>query len=156
MQRFPRGIHIPVDDLRLWVVSGIAHPIPVWTDETTRQFRLARRAASQTARIYAEAGFAVAVDDVLFPQEADAVFVKALEGYTVHKVLLKPSVEVALHRNATRDNKDFDTSVLSNEIGNLHGHMSVSMYERWGWVVIDTSDMGLEETVDEILRRVGA
>jgi chloramphenicol 3-O-phosphotransferase len=155
MQRFPRGLHIPVDDLRLWVVSGIAHPIPEWTDETTRQFRLARRAAAQMARLYAEAGFAVAVDDVHFPQEADAVFVKAREGHAVHRVLLRPSVEIALSRNALRTNKSFDTSTLSDEIGNLHRNMSVSMYERWGWVVIDTSEMSLEETAEEILVRTG-
>jgi adenylylsulfate kinase-like enzyme len=28
LQRFPFGIHIPVDDVRKWVVSGIAHPVP--------------------------------------------------------------------------------------------------------------------------------
>jgi hypothetical protein len=143
-----------VDDLRLWVISGIAHPVPTWTDETTRQFRLARRSAAYTARLYAEAGFAVAVDDVLFPHAADEEFVKPLEGHTVRKVLLRPSLEVALSRNATRINKTFDTSLLADEIRNLHGNMSVSMYERWGWHVIDTSEMGLEETVDEILRLV--
>lgn len=40
MNRFERGFHVPIDDLREWVVSGCAHPIG-WTDETTRQFLLA-------------------------------------------------------------------------------------------------------------------
>ena len=155
MQRFPFGLHIPVDDLRLWVVSGIAHPVPIWTDETTRQFKIARRAAAHTARLYAEAGFAVAIDDVLFPQAADEEFVKPLEGHTVHKVLLRPTLEVALQRNAQRTNKTFDTSLLTDEVRNLHGYMSVPMYERWGWHVIDTSEMSLEDTVEEILSRAG-
>jgi hypothetical protein len=49
-RRFSRPLHIPVDDLRGWVVSGIAHPVP-WTDESGRQFGLARRAAVRTAGI---------------------------------------------------------------------------------------------------------
>ena len=32
MQRFPFGLHIPIDDLRECVVSGIAQPVPVWTE----------------------------------------------------------------------------------------------------------------------------
>ncbi len=27
MQRFKQGVHLPVDDLRKMVVSGIAHPV---------------------------------------------------------------------------------------------------------------------------------
>ena len=49
MRRFPFGLHIPVDDLREWVVSGIAQPVPEFTEETARQFRLARSAAAQVA-----------------------------------------------------------------------------------------------------------
>ena len=41
MRRFPFGLHIPVDDLREWVVSGISQPVPEFTEETGRQFRLA-------------------------------------------------------------------------------------------------------------------
>lgn len=67
MQRFPFGIHLPVDDLRERVVSGIAHPVPHWTTETSRQFLLARKAAIATARLYADEDFAVALDDVVFP-----------------------------------------------------------------------------------------
>lgn len=40
LQQYEFGIHIPIDDLREWVVSGIAHLLPAWTDETTRQFWL--------------------------------------------------------------------------------------------------------------------
>jgi chloramphenicol 3-O-phosphotransferase len=155
VKRFPFGLHIPVDDLRGWVASGIAHPIPEWTDETTRQFRLARRAACETARIYSEAGFAVGVDDVLFPFDAENMFAKPLAGLPLHKVLLRPSMEEALLRNATRTNKTFDTSVLAGEVRSLHESMGKCSYERWGWTIIDTTHLTPKETVDEILRRVG-
>jgi hypothetical protein len=45
LSRFPHGIHVPVDMLRNWVVSGISDPIGSWDEETERQFRLARRGA---------------------------------------------------------------------------------------------------------------
>jgi hypothetical protein len=47
MRRFSFGIHIPIDDLREWVVSGMAQAVPLWTEETERQFRLARHSAVQ-------------------------------------------------------------------------------------------------------------
>jgi adenylylsulfate kinase-like enzyme len=154
MQRFEFGLHIPVDDLREFVVSGIAHPVPEWTDETSRQFRLARAAAAQMARLYAAAGFAVAIDDVISPAEAQSLLVEALDSYAVHKVLLYPSVEAALERNARRANKSFDTQALRETIGALHQRISEQQYAEQGWIVIDTSEQTIEETVELITSRV--
>ena len=47
MQRFPFGIHVPVDDIRDWVVSGIAYPGRDRSEETTRQMHLARQGAAR-------------------------------------------------------------------------------------------------------------
>jgi len=93
MRRFTSGLHIPIDDLREWVVSGIAHPLPTWTDETGRQFRLARQAAAHMACLYVDAGFAVAIDDVLYPDAARELIASHLVGHAVGKVLLQPTVE---------------------------------------------------------------
>jgi chloramphenicol 3-O-phosphotransferase len=120
MRRFEFGLHIPVDNLRELVVSGIAHPVPEWTDETSRQFMLARRAAAGMARLYAEAGFAVAIDDVIFPAEARDLLSGTLDGLAIHQVLLYPSLDVALERSTTRTNKDFDAAVLDTTIRELH------------------------------------
>src|SRR5947209_12215791 len=95
VKRFALGLHIPVDDLREWVVAGRANPIPTWTAETTRQFRLARQAAAQVAHIYAGAGFAVAIDDVILPAEAEALLATPLASHNVYKVLLRPDLAVA-------------------------------------------------------------
>ena len=57
--RFSRAVHIPVDDMLGWVVSGIAGPVPTWTGETSRQFARADRAAGKMARGEAYAGVAV-------------------------------------------------------------------------------------------------
>ena len=153
-RRFSHALHIPVDDLRTWVVSGIAHPVP-WTDESTRQFLLARTAAGRTARIYREAGFAVIIDDVLFPADPQVFFPEEVEG-PVAKVLLLPPVEVALRRNALRLNKDFDHQVLVETITKIHEAMSAAPYADAGWIVLDNGKDGdVEETVDRILERFG-
>ena len=49
MRRFPFGLHIPVDDLREWVVSGISHPVPEFTEETAGSFVWRAAAAAQIA-----------------------------------------------------------------------------------------------------------
>ena len=155
MQRFPYGLHIPIDDLREWVVSGIAHPVPVWTDETSHQFLLARRAAAEIARLYAGAGFAVAIDDIIYPAEAQALFVDHLPGYTIHKILLHPSVDVALARNARRTNKQFDTSTLAEPIRAIHRSLAQQNFIGMGWLILDNSELSVEETVDAVLERLG-
>ena len=156
MRRFPFGLHIPIDDLREWVVSGIAPPVPVWTEETSPQFRLARLAAAQMACLCADAGFAVAIDDVISPAEVQALFEAALPGYSVYKVLLRPVLETALRRNAERANKTFDTVVLDEVIRRLHTSMEESAYTQAGWLVIDNGALDVAETVDIILGRVAA
>ena len=152
--RFPFGLHVPVDDLREWVVSGLAPPVPIWTAETGRQFRLARRAAAHTARLYAEAGFAAVLDDVLLPDEAREVFAAPLADVPVHRVLLRPSLDVALARNAARTTKGFDPATLADTIRGLHLAMGKQAWPEAGWLVVDTSRIGVAETVDEILGRL--
>src|SRR5687768_3695029 len=67
---FPRAVHIPVDDIRHWVRSGLSSAVE-WTAETGRQFVLARRGAARIAADYAEAGFVVVLDDVVRESDVD-------------------------------------------------------------------------------------
>jgi adenylate kinase family enzyme len=55
--RYAKAIHIPVDDLRELVISGHASPLE-WTEETSRQFALARGSAARMAADYSDQGFA--------------------------------------------------------------------------------------------------
>jgi predicted kinase len=155
LQHFELGIHIPVDDIREWVTAGIAHPIPKWTDETERQFRLARWAALQTATIYAEAGFTVALDDVVQEPIFQRQYQQLLHGYRIYKVLLSPSIEVALERNATRTHKAFDTKVLTEAIHHLSTELRQANHPQAGWLVIDNSTLTIDETVTQILAKTG-
>lgn len=150
--RFEFGFYIGVDDLREWVVSGIAHPVPGWTDETERQFGLARRGAVKLARIYADAGFVVAIDDVVLLGEWAGLFEKALQGYAVHKVFLWADLEVNQKRNRERTSKGFDTARLVELIGGLHGWMVPEEYREAGRTVVNSTGLGVEATVEAVMR----
>lgn len=144
LARFDRGIHIPVDDLREWVVSGRADPVPDWTDETERQFTLAESAAADVAIRYSGEGFAVAFDHCRSPATLDRLFA----GKQVSKILLLPSLLCTLDRNRTRANKHFDTGALEGVIRFVH--------ESYGrdipadWLLVDSTDLSIAETAELI------
>ena len=50
MRRFPFGLHIPVDDLREWVVSGIASPFRSSPRRPARQFRSGAQRGGRRSR----------------------------------------------------------------------------------------------------------
>jgi thymidylate kinase len=145
-QCFLRGVHVPVDDLRELVVSGVAHPVPTWTDETARQFRLASEVAAFIAQRYSSEGFVVVIDNVVFPNFDPFVHLEA------HRILLRPSLEALLARNAARTNKDFDTDMLESTIRRIHAELeAIPETALEGWLVLDSSRLSLEETVQRIL-----
>jgi chloramphenicol 3-O-phosphotransferase len=150
LAHFEFGLHLPIDDLREFVVSGIAHPINP-TVETTRQFRLARACAVQTAALYATEGFAVVIDDVIFPHDAAQLEQEFLSGLGVHKILLRPNLETALLRNASRQNKNFNTAILEDVIRDLWTNTKPKEFRDAGWLVIDSSELNLDTTVRLIL-----
>jgi chloramphenicol 3-O-phosphotransferase len=150
LQRFEFGLHLPVDDLREFVVSGIAHPVPDWTAETGRQFQLARESMAWTARLYAKNGFAVVIDDVISSKDVASFLAPKFTEFEFHKILLQPQLEVALERNRTRNNKNFDPSLLEDAIKHIHAWMSAQELPN-DWLCIDSSNMSLEQTVNLIL-----
>ncbi len=149
--RYSNAIHIPVDDLREFVVTGHALPIE-WTHETTRQFALARGSAARMAADYSDEGFAVVIDDVMREEDIDQ-FTRHLSGRPLTKVALIPRLDVALARNRDRTNKSFDTSILEPVARRLHRSLVESCRPDSGWIAIDTSDMDVAASVTEILRR---
>lgn len=149
--QYARAIHIPVDDLRELVISGYVSPIE-WSEEADRQYALARGSAARMAADYSDQGFAVVIDDVA--READMPqFMLHLVGRRVTKVVLVPSLEVALARNRSRTNKTFDTGVLEPVARRLHRFLTDGCQLTDGWIALDTSDLDVDATVAEIFRR---
>lgn len=150
LRRFEFGIHVPVDDLREWVVAGIAQPLE-WTEETTRQFQLAEEAAVDLAIRYNDAGFAVAVDHCQGPPRLDELIEARLGGRSVHKVALAPSLEVNLERNSRRTNKNFDCEILVPAITRLNELYRTFPLGDSGWIVFDNMDDDVEQAADHLL-----
>jgi predicted ABC-type ATPase len=142
------GVHVPVDDLRLWVTSGLSDSVP-WTEETDRQFRIAEESACSVARIYANNGFDVAIDHCRNPSRWNELTDAEFGGFTVRKVILLPSLDANLERNRARTNKDFDPSVLEDIIKFTNGHYRQEPLD--GWTVIDNSEL----TIPQTLRLIG-
>ena len=150
LSRFPFGIHVAIDDLNELVVSGRAYPSMDHPPEAARQFGLAHRAAAHHARLYAEAGFEVVIDDVLWPTSIHALLAD-LDGLPTRVVLLAPNFDTALVRNAARTNKTYDTATLIPLMEGVYPSIRPEEYRAQGWTVFDTSGLTLEETVDALL-----
>ena len=146
MNRFERGFHVPIDDLREWVVSGCAHPIG-WTDETTRQFLLAEDGACDLARLYDDAGFAVALDHGSRTTAFDNMAARNLVGRNVQKILLLAETDLNLDRNRTRTNKTFSHEVLIPTIKGLNAWYRDRAAEMADWLVVPNNGT-VEEAVD--------
>jgi adenylylsulfate kinase-like enzyme len=149
-QRFPLAVHIPVDDIRDWVRSGFSSPVE-WTAETDRQFALARRGAARVAADYADAGFVAVLDDVIRESHLDQ-YTDHLGNAAIRKVLLNPSLETVLARNAAPGRKPFDSSVLEAACRGLHPLLAAENTIEHGWIVVDSTRLNLDQTVDAIVR----
>ena len=146
LAHFERGLHLPVDDLRGWVVSGMADSVP-WTDETEGQFRIAEGAAFDVAKRYQRAGFAVAIDHCRYPARLDAAALDA--DCEPIRVLLMPDLKVNLRRSHTRMNKPFDPHMLDETIVFTNDFYRRNVGQ--AWLVLDNGAMSVEETVRRVL-----
>ena len=153
-RKYPKGVHLPMDDLRQLVRSGLASPLD-WNAETSVQFEIARRNAARLAADYVSSGFSVVIDDVV--READMPqFLPHLGGLVPRKILLSPSIFVVHRRNSQRTNKSFDTKILEPVATRMHGQLLAGCPPEAGWVVLDTSTQSVNDTVDTILKRFEA
>lgn len=144
-RRFERGVHVEGDLLQRMIVAGGVWPEgAVPSPEAERQMTLRARNACLLAGAFYDAGFSVALDDVLIPWRLDE-YLKALAGRTALYVLLLPSTESVRDRNRGRPDRDvFATWGFLDE--------EVRRTTRRGlW--LDSSGQSTEETVEEVLRR---
>ena len=149
LDRYPFGYHIDVDGIREMVTSGLASPLE-WTDETDRQFGLATRASAAIARVYSDAGFAVAIEGGLDPVHVEMALEEQGLRDRLVGIVLHPRLEVALDRNRIRQTKSFDTAILEGVMREIDGDLARDG-ARPGWHELDNSDESVEATVERIL-----
>lgn len=149
MKRYAKGVHIAVDDIREWVVSGISHPMD-WCDETARQFVLAENGAADVALRYQAAGFAVAIDGCRRLSALDEL-AERFAGRPLLKVVLMADLETNLVRNRTRTGKSFAHEELTGLIEFLNPMFLEVRADHPDWLFVDTVGVEVGAVVDRIL-----
>jgi len=148
---FPRSIHVPVDDLRHMVVAGLSLPGPHWGDELRSQITLAREVAVRMALDYAEAGFAVVLDDFYDPHGL-AEYRELLARPEAQGIVLFPDQAEARRRNAARSPGEAG-AYIDGAIPIAYGFLEPAL-ERLaaeGWLILDTTALDVDGAVAAIL-----
>lgn len=149
--RFPRAIVISGDDIRLMIVRGAVSGIDPWTPEHSAQFSLSWRSEAELAARYADAGFTVVIDDVLAEDDVRRHVSPVLGARQLHRVLLRPPLDVAIARDRARTSKAFDPERLVPIITRLYATLSVDSAT---WIVLDNGPLDPEQVADAILAQV--
>jgi GrpB-like predicted nucleotidyltransferase (UPF0157 family)/predicted kinase len=144
--RFPRGVHLEGDLFRRSIVTGRQEVGPELRPEAMEQLRLRYRLAAAAADTYAEAGFTVALDDVVAgPLLAD--YRAMIRWRPCHVVVLLPSLEAVAEREAGRREKGYGAWTIDE----LYEGFVSDTPPIGTW--LDTTAMTPDETVDEIVAR---
>jgi AAA domain-containing protein len=145
--RFERGVYLEGDVFRRNIVSGREEMTPEPSPEALEQLRLRYRLAASAADGYVEAGFTVALADVVGgPLLAE--YEAMIGGRPRHVVVLLPSAEAVAARETGREDKGY------KDCWTVKKHYA-EFVEKTPLVGIwlDTTELTAEETVEEILRR---
>lgn len=150
--RFPKSVHIPVDNIRDMVVSGLRLPGADWNDELAQQITLARATVAHMALTYHKAGFAVVIDDFWDPNHRTD-YRHLLDQTQVHKVVLFPDQTEAHQRNFNRSGDSPARGYIDEGIRIVYGQLNPVLQQlpQDGWLVLDTSSLTVEEAVTAIL-----
>lgn len=92
--------HLSHDDVHLFVKSGVVSPADGPSAEAERQWRIAIDVCVAASRIYVAAGIRCAIDTFLLPSTIPLWI--GLQDFRVGVVVLRPDLDVAIHRNVTR------------------------------------------------------
>lgn len=140
------AVHVHGDQFRRWIVTGRADLTPDAGAEAHRQLRLRHALTARVADGYADAGFAVVVQDVVLGPHLDAM-IAALRARPLHVVVLAPRPEVAAQRQAAQDKRTPDewTSAALDRV------LRAETPRRGLW--LDSSDLDTDATVAAILSR---
>jgi predicted kinase len=149
-KHFPKSLHIQVDDLRDMMVNGAALPDGGFTEEADRQFQWVRAAAIYMAKLYAERGVFVVIDDVSVPGHFQDHYSMLFDHPDVQRILLLPTANNLIERMRKRGNP-WD-HVLIEHVPWLYSFLEPMPKD--DWIVLDTSDWTIEQTVSEVLARL--
>lgn len=147
-ERLPRSVHLRGDVFRRMIVRGRAEPEPGRMAEAEQQLVLRYGLAVDAASRYAGAGFTVIYQDVVLGRHLRDVL-EALRPWSPGAVVLCPCAEVVARRDAARAK----TGYVSWTPQELDRALRAETPRLGLW--LDTSSLGVEETVEAILGDAG-
>jgi chloramphenicol 3-O-phosphotransferase len=146
--RFPRGVHVRGDTFRRMIVTGREEMTTDASEEARRQLHLRHLIASRVTDAYFEAGFSVVMQDVIIgPALAECA--GAILARPLYVVVLCPSVESIEAREADRAKKAYRDGFHPIEALDAFLRTETPRIGLW----LDSSELSVEETVDEIEAR---
>lgn len=152
--RFPQSIHLPVDDFRTMVVSGLALPSDLPSHDLLQQITLARTCAIHVAFTYRSAGFMVVIDD-FFDPNFHLDYRPLLTHPNVHRVVLYPDQAAAHQRNVQRSGVSDTSAYIDIGIRIVYDQIRASMPQlvEDNWHILDTTTLSVEQAVTTILQQ---
>ncbi|MBF6332678.1 AAA family ATPase [Nocardia transvalensis] len=145
-ERLPRSAHVRGDMFRRFVVGGADEMSPDPSPEAWAQLRLRHRLAAQVADGYAAEGFTAVLQDTilahLLPYTIDQIRTDPL-----YVVVLAPRPEAVERREAGRTKTAYGTFTVTD----LDTSLRTETPKIGLW--LDSSDLTVDQTVDEILTR---
>jgi predicted kinase len=152
--QFPKSLHIPVDDIRNMVVSGLLLPDAQWSDDLAQQVSLARSSVVQIALNYHAAGYVVVIDD-FWDAEHLSDYQTLLDHPNFHKIVLYPDQDTAHQRNLQRSGASPARVYIDEGIQIVYQQLRAvaQQLSQQGWVVVDSTTLSADETVSTILKQ---
>ena len=139
-----RVVNLHTDDFYDFISKGYIEP---WKPESDRQNTVASRAMAACAESFASGGYEVIVDGVVGPWHLGPWLEVAKRGAVVYYMVLRPSLEMTIRRNANRE-KTLDAGMIEqmwtafSDLGSYESH------------VLDTTEQSPAETVAMVRRAI--
>jgi predicted kinase len=146
-ERLPRSVHLRGDSFRRMIVNDRADMRPDRQEAALEQLRLRHRLTAQALDTYVAAGFTVVAQDVLLGPMLEEIL-GDIATRPLSVVVLCPSVDSVTAREAGRNKVGYaDWTVEELDHGLREQTPRIGLW-------LDNSKQTVEQTVDEILRRL--
>jgi chloramphenicol 3-O-phosphotransferase len=146
-ERLPRSVHLRGDSFRRMIVNDRADMRPDRQEAALEQLRLRHRLTAQALDTYVAAGFTVVAQDVLLGPMLEEIL-GDITTRPLSVVVLCPSVDSVKAREAGRSKVGYaDWTVEELDRGLREQTPRIGLW-------LDNSKQTVEQTVDEILRRL--
>ena len=145
--RLPKSVHLRGDLFRRMIINGREDMSENPTTEALHQLDMRHALTAQVATEYYNNGFTVVVQDN-FLGEKLAYFSELISPYPTYIVVLNPTIDTIKQRENSRHKKGYvGFTVESLHKGFLNETPKIGLW-------LDTSNMTIDQTVDEIEDRV--